>query len=250
MPRRGAGYFDPREGDRAPHVLYFRRIFLTRVERIAPEVLTSLRSDVLPLFAQWAAATAEHAECGQALSWWRQGAFDALGLLTDWPGLPELAAALDRWARRWHLADRWLLAITRKTLDQWHHIPELRRFAGDGTALWMHELPIQPLRPFLLTVETWQAFEQRATEWIRLNREAAPRYAAEHGLEPSPEKRTKDPGLHFEWLARYQCQGWTFQRIANHYERTGVDSDVLTRQAVGKATRDTAALIGLTLRET
>lgn len=59
-------------------------------------------------------------------------------------------------------------------------------------------------------------------------------------LVPVPEKRNME---HFEWLVRFQVQGWAYSKIAREY----LGDDMLVR-TVQDAVKQTAAEIGLTLR--
>ena len=58
------------------------------------------------------------------------------------------------------------------------------------------------------------------------------------GHERTPQKRALE---HFEWLARYQVQEWSYEEIRRHY-------DLLQRKTVEAGVKDAKALVGLELR--
>jgi hypothetical protein len=269
MANIGAEIYDPSDPE-APPVQIGRRIFLDRVERVAPQVVTSLRKDVLPAFTAWSASR-DGAALLTALSWWTNGAFAALQAT---PELTELTGRLGAWSARWHLTDAWLLADTRNTLSVWHQYPPTQAdarlgFHSDGRGMMVpetvmevrprgeaaFELELEPCRPFEPTLETWHTFEERVQAWKQRNRAAAAYMKDKYGLAWSDVKRarhSKDAFLPFEWLARYQCLGHSYAAIGadpantRHQDRqplTGIDASNV-RKAITKA----AAAIGLTLR--
>lgn len=269
MATLGSEFSDPRN-PAPPPVLDGRRIFLDRVARVAPKALTSLRDDVLPAFGDWAAGSREPGELLTVLSWWANGALPALLLLPEKtpPELRvlrdsrELRALMDRlaaWAQHWHLTDDWLLVDTRNTLLTWHQWPKDKptplRFFGRtwGGAVPetvidvrepgkpVFEAPMRPCPPFEPTLETEDRYKERVGVWVQVNLAAAAYTAKKYGLARSPVRRARsgktDPGLHFEWLARYQCLEQPYTAIK------GADLS-----NVRKAVKKTAQEIGITLR--
>lgn len=216
MPRLGPEYFDPREGDQSPVVQHARLVFLARIERVASEVLEALRDDVL-----------------------------------------RGNKPIDFWATRFHLTDQWVLDDARHTLEWWAQFPQTLSYSRlyfhpDGCGRMMHELDVPACPPFEPDEENEHEFDKRVEEWKRRNIAAAARLAADRGLKPSPVKNaprgTKDPGLHFEWLVRHQCQDWTHEHIARKYRRQ-FNEVKRTSPTVARAINETADLIGLTLRD-
>jgi hypothetical protein len=256
MPRLGGEYFDPRADGPLP-VQHARLVFLDRVRHVVPAVLESLRDDVLPLYREaWAAAPDRR-------QWWDPAGIGSLGR-PAYP--PQLEAGLRAWAERWHLTDAWLLNDALATLHEWagllapspaflnlpaRTLPEPLTWHAD------HWSSVEPEEPEPLTLrwnplaETWVGFRSRADAALDDLRARGASWAAEHGFLPSPEKpaprRTDDAGLHFEWLALYQCAGWPRKRIARHYGRAYHESN-RTAPAISDALSETARLIGLTRR--
>lgn len=74
--------------------------------------------------------------------------------------------------------------------------------------------------------ESRAAAKARLEAGFRLEVEAflnrAEHAAIAAGWSRTPRKRARtrraDPNLHFEWLARFQVQGWSYGAIANHYD--------------------------------
>jgi hypothetical protein len=252
----GGGWYDPHDPESQP-IQHARLLFLSRIKATAPEVLESLRDAVLPAYT--------YRHDGEPLSW---GTLRGIGdriqslpperqadALALW-GAPDprpLVNAMRAWAARYKLADDWLMDDALHTVLMWAGTPQLiasLNFHPDG---WGCAIP-EP-RPLVLmwepTMLTWAEFERQAQYEMQQYRAHVEEWAAGLGLKPSPEKnaprRTGDAGLHFEWLVRYQVQGWTHQQIATHYRRSYA-TDRRKSDPVSRALRDTAALIGLTLR--
>lgn len=237
----GAEFFDSRDSERQS-VQISRLVFLSQIERQAPAVVRSLRADVLPHFRAWAGGR-DAPEVLTALSWWKNGAEQAL------PATPELAAlrsSLEAWATRWSLTDDWLLADARHTLSIWQQYPTTSsatplRFHADGWGGAVHELGIEHCHPFEPTRETWRDFTTRVGQWTRRNRDAAAALMQAHGLEWSGARRARsgpDPFRPFAWLARYQCRREGYATISTNVDPSNV------RKAVKQAAQE----IGLTLR--
>jgi hypothetical protein len=230
MARLGGEYFDPRDADAEP-VRVGRIVFLSRIERVAPEVLRTLHDEVLPVYR---AERAREAPNGVADS-------------------PGLADTLDGWARQWHLTDDWLMQDALHTMDWWVRAPQSTarlQWHPDGWGSMVHE-PEPLTLSWQPTLIRWDEFERHAREAMSRYRAEVDAWARERGLERAPEKnaprRSRDPGAHFEWLIRYQVQGWTHAKIAQHYARA-YDAAKRSSPTVSRALHETAALIGLTLR--
>lgn len=132
--------------------------------------------------------------------------------------------------------------------------PWLRRVAGHTYHLLAAADPGQRPSGFVL-IETgiedigacfpnpprWDPIVQSRGEYhaaIDAYLDACTALAMARGWTAAPVKRTAD---HFEWLARYQCGGWTQEHIADRYKEK---SDA----AVSLALDDVAALVGITRR--
>jgi hypothetical protein len=233
MPRL-VEYHDPSDSD-SQWVRNWRTVFLQRVAHVAPEVLTSLADAVLPAFrAAW-----EESQPFVRTHFFLRGraALDRIPDELRGPSLPTFGAALDAWANRWHLSDAWILDAALSTLRLWTTHPE--KLAGP--LYWWDPWGAGAPQPTTLTLhwspitQEWADFEEAALKELERYRIKVERWAREQRLKRAPEKRARrdgDAGLHFEWLARWQVQGWPH-----------------LSSAVEKAVKETAALIGLTLRQ-
>lgn len=185
-----------------------------------------------------------------------------------YPDLLPLKYALLAWAERFHLADEWVLDAALDTLHrwtQWRKAAEVLEWAYIGGSWWA---PVSDEEQQLIfrhagwdpTSETWESFESRLradVEWWleKVRMEYRPRLLAlceERGWRPTPIKRNRSgsPLLHFEWLVRYQVQEWGYARIAQAYTDADPQGDkVIGEDAVRKAVKSTADLLGLTLRK-
>lgn len=267
MPRIGAEYYWPDDED-SQVTTTARLVFLARVEDVAPEVVDHLREKVLPLYQE---ARDNGMTWPRRASWERSPSF--------WRRLPKVAErhpdergyqalmplydVLTSWADTYHLTDEWLLEDALHTLYAWTEWPRLlevvpERFHPGGAGSMVPEMdpPTLEVGPWDPTIETWAGFQDRAREtferWLRDYRTAGDAWADDLGLESAPEKRPRkgDPlALHWEWVARYQCQGWSYAQIAEHYDKgTKNPSGHSGARNVSRTVRDLADLMGLTLR--
>lgn len=266
MARIGAEYHLPSDLHSAA-LTDARAVFLRRVEQHAPEVLRSLREDVLPVYRHTWANPDLQTRVGR--QWWDRNAA-SWHLIIDmveqgqagYEGLVPLLHALQEWRDRFSLADDWLLSDALETLYTWTCVPghldsapdEFIQHDDDG-GVW--EPIVAPaafsLPECLPTLETWAAYEKRARRAfdavLREYRRSVDAYAKAAGLVASTEKRNRtggDPFKHFDWLVRFQVQRWTHKKIAGHYRTTA--GHAYTEKTVASAIRRTAESIGLTRR--
>ena len=159
--------------------------------------------------------------------------------------------SLSEWAKRWNLTDCWCLGLARDTAHWYAAEPEAKgwEFQGKGMFAGFHPFAIEPLQlgPFYFD-PTWrrrEGFKQFVLDQVAealkgyCDRIEADALAA--GLKRAPRKREVE---HFDWLARYQLKGSSFQAIADSasYKFKG------GRQTVRKAIVELAEYIALTLR--
>jgi hypothetical protein len=155
------------------------------------------------------------------------------------------------WAKRWHLTDRWCLALARDTARWYAEDPDARgwEFTGLGIFAGHFPFPIEPLQfePFYHD-PTWRtrgefkeyvlAAVTRAIDSYCDQIEAA---AIAAGLKRVRHKREAE---HFDWLVRHQIKEEGFASIAKSasYKFKG------GRQTVRKAIVELAKYLELTLR--
>lgn len=242
MRRLGSEYQDPRDGDQVPSVQHARLAFLQCIEEDAPDVLSSLRADVLPQFAACPSGEGERWMAGAALAGER-----VLQQCEQWAELSAFATAYQAWANRWGLTDQWLQRIMIPTLDHWRQMPELTRFNKVGWGFWVHEVNVPPCSPFRPKEETQKSFEARVAAWVRENVAAGENLQREENLIQSPVLRTRqgDALRHWRWLVRRHCLRESYFDIANN--RAGDEN--VSEDNVSRQVRATARLIGLTLRK-
>ena len=162
------------------------------------------------------------------------------------------AHALSSWAKRWHLTDRWCLALARDTARWYAEQPDAQGWEFEGKAIFAGMFPfaIEPLQLGAAAYydPTWQRrgiFKRHVLEQVARavddycdRIEAA---AREAGLKRVSRKRESE---HFDWLVRYQIKGEPYASIAQNasYKFKG------GRQTVRKAIVDLAEYLELTLR--
>jgi hypothetical protein len=143
----------------------------------------------------------------------------------------QLFSSLRKWANGYHVGAPWVLDAALDTLHDW--LTTTRR-----KLIWIY--PSELEAPLVTENETY--FHLRHYGWdvrseTRVDFEKAVRAAfeayLEHYLAEIAQKATRmgwkrtsewrvrndrDPGERFEWLVRWQVQGWTKNAIANHYK--------------------------------
>jgi len=200
----------------------YRSLFLQSIARVHRDVLASLARDVLPKYKR-------------AVK--RSTILDA----SSPDKLPRsLQVALRRWARQFNLLDEWCLAVARETLSFWYRYPaqaHLARWALPGNVSGLSD----DERLFELSDPGWRSgnWQQFETRMRKLMKESLLKYR-ERLLGPDVEKRILQ---HFDWLALYQCAGWTHRQIADEMEERSVGEDT-----VSKGIRKAAELVSITLR--
>ena len=218
-----------------------QRLFLWQVSKDVPEVLESLRDRVLPHFPK------------------------APSIYEDvrWEGpaeLPTDAAKWEReiiaWAEQFHLAEPWVLDAACLTMAGWH------RF-GYSPKWWpiCEAKKAGPVRPMCFEHAGWEMpWEDRQEAEDRIKAafsDALEQYLNEmeteaRGWIETPEKR--EFHKHLEMLVRWQCQKWTYRRIAEKYGYGEMKTDQGDKRHTGisgvsKALDSTAKLIGLSRRQ-
>lgn len=125
-----------------------RALFLQTVQRLVPDVLSSLRDDVLPVYmathgevARWRSPDLSDVERARYaidygdrlklcfdprhVSLWRiVGAAELLEGLALYPDLLQLRGALEAWGERHHLREPWELEAALLQLDLWREYPQ------------------------------------------------------------------------------------------------------------------------------
>ena len=148
------------------------------------------------------------------------------------------------WAERWHLTDEWLIDVARDTLTTWLKYPEHSRgqWADPTQGDLVPDWPNIPLGP--LGTQSWDpifesetAFRSRIEQHILDVRKVA---ETTGHIKPREKRNLK----HFSWLVRFQVNEWSAERILNKFLDENAELTTIT-----KALRDTANLIGLTLRK-
>lgn len=218
----GAAYFLEE-----PELIRVRNQFLEAIRLDAPEVLTSLRDEVLPLVQ---------------------------------PERPRAVDPVLRWAGRFHLCrdegrcgGDWLVRAARDTLDHWGRIPDdsdpprwspTAAVPGDAslpdhlvarnrmtTGRFRFEAPTWDMG-----VETRRQYERRAIlafeRGLKAELDQIEGAVRAEGLR-TPPRRTSE--RHFRWLVLYQIREWSYHAIA--------DEDEVRRQTVERAVKGTARLL-------
>ena len=145
----------------------------------------------------------------------------------------SLLAALEAWIERHSLDADWVRNMVLQTLFHWTG----RNVVVQGQSLRFmapisannSEMIEQPFSfsdfGWRITNETRKGFVERVTEefnsYLKGYVHRTKRRAEEAGWMKTPEirksEKNSDPFRHFEWLVRWQCQGWTTTKIAKEY---------------------------------
>ena len=255
--RLGYGEFAP-PGEQSLSTWEARRIFFDKIEDLAPRVLRALHEDVFPHYEpplEWAVDDElaaqeryEEVKCRLLLLIRGSSEQDVYSRMEEDPALKD---RLVMWATKFHIYEDWVLKSALGTLAFWS--------LGASSLTWIHPAPLQSSAltdderrfafehpgwyPELLTQEQAEANIRLVFDAsLRLYFERIEALAKDRGLKRTPTKRSRSGQSalrHFEWLVRWQVQGWTQQRIANEADL----EDVKTVAAGIKAAADA---IGLT----
>ena len=261
----GRAYEAPGE-DASVHAA--RALFFQAVHRIEPRVVGELMDAPLALYRPiFEASLASLPE--ERRHWWRTfDRFPSWGRIfyasdRDPNELHELRALLLHWAHKWRLEDDWCLEAAAETLAIFSAAgdtaePEPLHYLGTR----MIELPFTDSelrfefsnRGWSPTLTSWADAEQfidwHFGEVKKAYRERIDALCRERGLQPVRGTKVR-AGDHFEWVARFQVGRELWTEIAEgETERLkakgkpGVSAD-----AVAKAVREKAQLLGLTLAD-
>lgn len=218
-------YFHPTLFDKAG--LYAQFEFIRKIEELAQRVLVDLAESVRPNYER-VRTTMDQSEL---LS------LDAETLRNlaknDRNEFASLLAALEAWIEKHSLDADWVRNMVLRTLFHW-----------TGRIVVVRGQPLQfaapiPVRnsaivemPFSFSASGWKITNQTRKAFVERVRAEFDSYLAgyvrrvESRAEEAGWKRTpgirktgedSDPFRHFEWLVRWQCQGWTTTEIAKEY---------------------------------
>lgn len=259
-----AGYYYP-EADGNVLAWSLRRQFLDTVRQIAPQVLVTLRDEVLPTYRE-AQPLVLNATPRRTLRVHgrrrgrRVNLFDSV-LRSHWgPTIAlsdrdfashtaSLRDALIRWVDHFGLSAEWTLKVALATLRSWSRHPEAleqlawehRRISWDAAVTGEEATFVFRHRYWDPASETWSDFWQEIcaafNEYGAFYRKKVEAIAESKGFRRAPQKRAQE---HFEWLARYQMKRESLEDISS--------SVPITRQAVSRAINELAGLIELPLR--
>lgn len=229
-----------------------RREFFRAIERVAPEVVSSLAQEVFPLYSA-------ACEAGRTVVTREQ-------MVGKSPELKALREALDKWAENWGLRAAWCLDYAIFFLHFWRVLPrtvgQVRALPGGGP----FKFPLKEIHPDLdrdelgqrdeipepPAFDEWEPWLETREAYLERAKAALERYCdqvqaayEQAGWQEGVEKRARSgtPLVHFEWLVRYQVQRRTCERIAEECQ----DEEGLDPASVYQAISETAKLIGLPL---
>ncbi len=166
---------------------------------------------------------------------------------------PVLKDRLVTWATKFRICEDWVLKSALGTLRFWS--------LGASSLIWIHPASLQSSAltdderrfafehpgwyPELLTQEQAEANIRLVFDAsLRLYFERIEALAKDRGLKRTPAKRSRSgqsARRHFEWLVRWQVQGWTQRSIAD-------EADLEDTKTVAAGIKAAADAIGLTRR--
>ena len=261
----GRAYEAPGE-DAAVHAA--RALFFQAVHRIEPRVARELMDEPLALYRPIFEAGLAGVPEDERHSWRAFGAFPHWDTIVyaserDPKELHELRAVLLDWAHKWRLEDDWCLEAAAETLAYFSA-------AGDAAELQpLHYLGTPMIeRPFTdrdlrfefssrgwsPTLTSWkeaeESMDERYQDAKQAYRERIEALCRERGLQPVRGTKMR-AGDHFEWVARFQVGRELWTEIADvETKRLKAEGKPgVTGDAVAKAVREKADLLGLTLAD-
>jgi hypothetical protein len=246
----------------------FARIeFLRAIKSHAPAVLSSLESDVLPLYIAINSpeSVSENIETVDLAFWPEQLAeLSRLGIVGDECREKEYVAsshvsyhpkacfeiALCKWGKCCHLTDEWIFSEALKTLEVWQRSNLSNDWACAREGYAPDAEMYDDERAFHLTFEPWDAAtDTRASYKKRVGEEF--KIWLEDYCERMEEARNggrkafdSRKSIHFIWLVEHQINGLKYDGIAQKYQ----DTQGLEIRHISEAVTRLAKMIGLTLR--
>ncbi len=243
----------------SPHMSVFRAMFLVAVAKTVPDVLATLRDEILPSFVEakqetearatdrgaWERDLARYAQgdevpelCDNVADLRRWGCVGLSGTETGlnlYPDLKRLKAVLVAWGGRWHLDTEWVYDAALGQLMAWSEHPDATRSAAAVDLKWTH-FPAAAWFPaggenrrFSFEHEGWDWLTQTADmarDVIRADFERAlDEYFSAKTLERERSGWRGKPvelrslALHLQWLARYQVGREPWPQIAATADR-------------------------------
>lgn len=241
--------------------------FLRAIKRIAPEVVSSLASDVLPLYQSVYLSGTEF-DRDYLINSFTKEVTHGVGSAGRMPianmpdellierlggnGFFKLRMAVWRWAKLFHLDGR-VLDIAMRTLKAWN------QSGTTGELDWAYGLErpviLDPQLGFSFEYPQWQPGEDTWSSYdkkfeLALSR-AKQEYKQKMRLTLESIKSGKPVGKykseHFEWLVYFQSKKKDYEEI---YEMYKAACNVGSVKAVSKAVKESARLIDLPLRDT
>jgi hypothetical protein len=241
--------------------------FLRAIKRIAPEVLSSLASDVLPLYKSvYLSGTAFDREYLYN-SFTREITYgvgpagrmpiasmpdELLVERSDGSGFFRLRVAVYRWAKLFHL-DGWVLDIAMRTLKAWYQSETTRdldwEYGLDRPVMVNPALGFRFEYPqWQPDADTWSSYEKKLDKALSLAMSEYKRnmLATSKGIK-SGRPVGKYKLEHFEWLVYFQVKEKNYKEIYEQYKTT---CNIGSSRAVSKAIKESAMLLDLPLRDT
>lgn len=235
--------------------------FLRAIARVAPEVLSSLSRDVLPLYKPIFSSEVEYDR--EFLTtvfaneitfgfWGRMPIEDMPDKLIEDPqegnAFRRLRSAIYRWAKRYHL-DGYILDSALLTLQAWceHKIPE----GYDWEYKLIRPVVYDPKLGFQFDYPSWQ---QESDTWLSYEKKLDESFSAikqaykEQMLQKPLSKKViaKYKPEHFEWLVCFQIKEMAYKDVYLLYRQP---CNIGTVKAVEKAVKEAASLLNLQLRK-
>lgn len=244
--------------------------FLRAIKSHAPNVLSRLESDVLPLYINAINSTAPISENSMAfelamlpenlaeiarLDFVRDECREKeyLASISDsYHPQANFEIALCKWGNRYHIAEEWIFSEALKTLDLWHRSGKTGDWACASKGYALDVEMYEDEQAFHFTFDVWDmatdtrpSYKKRAMKafkaWLE---EYCDRIEETHGDEHKAFDSRKQ--IHFVWLVEHQINGLRYEDIAQNYQ----DTRGLEIRLISEAVTRVADLIGLTLRPT
>jgi hypothetical protein len=243
--------------------------FLRASKDYALAVLSSLESDVLPLYIainspepiSENSMIVELAMLPETLAEMARSDFvnDECGEKEYLASMPILCQpqvrfeiALCKWGNRYHLTEEWIFSEALKTLDLWHrsgvtgdwacasngYAPDVEMYEDEQAFHFTFD-------PWDVVVDTRASYKKRAMDafksWLE---DYCDRIKEAHSDGHKAFDSRKQN--HFVWIVEHQINGLRYEDIAQKYQ----DKEGLDIRRISEAITHLAKLIGLTLRPT
>ncbi len=213
-----------------------RWILIDAIQRLVPEFLQALQTEVYPEFLRLAKGNRDYFCLGTPFEFWKKRS-DSNG---------EMTGHLKTWAQHFEADETWVLEGALGAMTLWTMSDESRRSldsngfrqvtVGDRTIAYRDEAQFCFKDRWDPQSTRWEKFREESTKRFKKElgsyKEGMRELAKDLRLEKS---RVKYSPEHFDWLALYKCGGLSLKDICERYSRDHENAKTTVHRGISTA---------------